>query len=155
MMTPAPSTRHQRISRNLEYAFWDYIQEHNLGEVLYAPCDLVIEPGATPVQPDILFISRERLEIITEKNVSGVPDLLVEILSAGNPYYDRVTKFRLYEQAGVPEYWLIDPDVRTIEVFVLRDTKYQLWGRFGPDETATSTVLSGFGIIVNHIFPSE
>lgn len=155
MMTPAPSTRHQRISRNLEYAFWNYVQEHNLGEVLYAPCDLVIEPGATPVQPDILFISRERLEIITEKNVSGVPDLLVEILSAGSSRHDRVTKFKLYEQAGVPEYWLLDPDTRTIEVFALRETKYQLWGRFRPNEAAIATVLSGFSIPVNHIFPAE
>lgn len=155
MMTPAPTTQHQRISRNLGYALWNFVQEHHLGEILYAPCDLVIEPSATPVQPDILFVSQKRLNIITTENVMGTPDLLIEILSASNPRHDRVTKFKLYEQANVPEYWLVDPDKYTIEVYVLHGKKYKLWGRFGPGEKATSAVLSGFTIAVSQIFPSE
>lgn len=155
MMTPAPTTYHQRISRNLGYAFWNFVQDHNLGEVLYAPCDLVMEPGATPVQPDILFVSQTHLDIITTENVYGVPDLLVEILSSGNPRYDRITKFKLYQQAGVPEYWLVDSNAHIIEIFVLREGKYALMGRFGMSEIARSEVLAGFSIPVAAVIPRE
>ncbi len=155
MMTPAPSTRHQRVSRNLEFALWNYTQKNDLGEVLYAPCDLVMKPDATPVQPDILFIAKDRLGIITEKNVAGVPDLLVEILSAGNPRHDRVTKFELYEQAGVAEYWIVDPEAHAIEVFVLSQGAYALLGRFGAGEAAVSKALAGFSVAVDKVIPPE
>jgi Uma2 family endonuclease len=155
MMAPAPVTRHQRVLRNLEYAMWSYVQEQNLGEVLFAPCDLVIEPGATPVQPDILFVSKDRLHLITEENIEGVPDLLVEILSPGNPRHDRVTKFNLYEQSGVPEYWIVDPEAHTIEVFGLSQKKYNPQGRFGSGEEAISNTLIGFKVAVNDVIPLE
>lgn len=155
MMTPAPSTWHQRISRNLEFAIWDYVQEHDLGEVLYAPCDVVIEPGATPVQPDILFIAKDRLNIITEKDVRGAPDLLIEILSSSNPEHDRDRKFNLYQESGVAEYWIVDPDARMIEVFVLRRGVYSLLGRFGVDDIAMSEVLTGFEVAVHEMIPEK
>jgi Uma2 family endonuclease len=150
-MTPAPSTRHQRISRNLEFALWDYVKKHDLGEVLDAPCDVVMEPGATPVQPDLLFVAKERLKIITAKNVNGAPDLLVEILSSGSREYDQVTKFDLYAQAGVAEYWIIDPQAGVIEVFVLAEGVYARLGRFSQGETAKSKVLAGFTVAVAEV----
>jgi Uma2 family endonuclease len=155
MMTPAPSTLHQRTSRNLGFALWRYVQEHNLGEVLLAPCDLVMEPGATPVQPDLLFIAQDCLDIITEKNVRGTPNLIVEILSSSNPEHDRERKFHLYEQSSVAEYWIVDPGVRSIEVFVLRQGAYSLLERFGPGEEATSQVLRGFSVAVDDVIPIE
>ena len=155
MMTPAPSTQHQRILRDLGFVLWSYVQEHSLGEIFIAPCDLVMEPGATPVQPDILFIALDRLDIITERNVHGVPDLLIEILSPNNPRHDRVTKFDLYEQSGVAEYWIVDPEARTIEVFVLGQGKYSLLGRFGEGEKTTSKALKGFSVTVGDVIPGE
>jgi len=155
MMTPAPSTRHQRVLRDLGFALWNYVREHDAGEVLIAPCDLVMEPGATPVQPDILFVARNRLDIITERNVHGVPSLLIEILSPNTPRHDRETKFDLYEQSGVAEYWIVDPEARTIEVFVLEQNRYTLRGRFGAGEEAASEILPGFLVAVDEVIPAS
>lgn len=152
-MTPAPSTGHQLISRNLGFMIWDYVRTHDLGEVLFAPVDLVIEPGATPVQPDILFIAKEHLDIITEKNVYGVPDILIEILSPSNPEHDQERKFKLYEQAGVPEYWMVDPETHTMEIFTLSQGVYSLLGRCRAGEKTISSVLEGFSVAVDEVMP--
>ncbi|MFQ5654477.1 MAG: Uma2 family endonuclease [Planctomycetota bacterium] len=154
MMTLAPSTRHQRVSRNLVFALWDHVRDRDLGEVLVAPCDLLMEPGATPVQPDILFITRPRLEMIGADSIRGVPDLLVEILSSTNARHDRVTKYELYEKSGVPEYWIADPAARAIEVFSLKEGRYALLGPFGAEEKIASKVLPGFSVEVGRIVPT-
>lgn len=151
-MTPAPNIGHQRSSRNLEYALWHFVKKNNLGEVLDAPCDLIL-PGGTPVQPDIMFIATERLGIITEQAVQGAPDLIVEIVSPASRDHDRRRKFGLYEQAGVPEYWLVDPDRRTIEIFVLGQGQYTLSGTFGAGTMAVSQRLAGFSVAVDEIIP--
>lgn len=152
-MTPAPNVDHQMSSGELEFALRNFVKKHNLGVVLDAPCDVILEPGGTPVEPDIFFISQERNHLITPKNVQGAPDLIVEILSPSNPEHDRERKFRLYEQSGVSEYWLVDIEAGTIEVFVRREGGYVLLGRFGPGQVATSEVLKGFSLAVDDVMP--
>src|SRR3989337_2845338 len=78
----APNTRHQRVSRNLEFVLFQHVRERRLGEVLYAPYDVILSEENV-VQPDILFVRKERLDTISEMNLPGAPDLVVEILSGG------------------------------------------------------------------------
>ena len=107
-----------------------------------------------PLQPDIVFIRAERLGIIDEAYIEGVPDLLMEILSPSNWLYDRREKMQVYQAAGVAEYWIIDPRAVTIEVYVLEQGTYVLAGQYGRGEVAPSRLLSGFAVSVDDIFSS-
>lgn len=154
-MIAAPNMSHQMISGELEFALRAFVKTHRLGFVLDAPCDVLLEPGGTPVEPDILFIARERAHIITQQNVRGAPDLIIEILSPSNPEHDRERKYHLYAESGVREYWIVDPEAHTIEVFVLAERAYSLAGRFGPGEVAASSVLSGFKVAIDEVMPAK
>jgi Uma2 family endonuclease len=153
-MTAAPSTRHQRASINLSAALHQHVIENGLGQVYTAPIDVLLPDLATPVQPDVLFIARERLGIVKEDVIDGPPDLIVEILSPSNWLADRRTKFRVYALAGVREYWIIDADLCTVEVFVLRGSSFTLVGKFGTGETVHSEVIGGFAIGVDALCPT-
>ncbi|HEY0512240.1 MAG TPA: Uma2 family endonuclease [Thermoanaerobaculia bacterium] len=152
-MTPAPNWGHQQAVLNFGFLLKLYLQEHKLGVVGLAPLDVLL-PGdlASPVQPDVVFISREKTAIIRESFVEGAPDLVLEVLSPSNWLTDRREKFQLYAEAGVREYWVADPKARTIEVFVLRNGAYELLGKFGPGERARSEVLPGFEPAIDEIF---
>jgi Uma2 family endonuclease len=119
-MVPVPTTRHQRISRRLQSALNDHIRANGLGELFYAPVDVILGEGRERevAQPDILFITQARREIIKLHGVEGAPDLVVEILSEGTAERDRGYKRTLYARSGVSEYWIVDPDARTLEVYV-------------------------------------
>lgn len=150
-MTPPPRIRHQSVSHNLELAIGNFVKEHRRGVVLSAPCGVRLPGQPVPVQPDILFVRAERRDIIGEEYVEGAPDLVVEILSPSNWLYDRTEKFRAYEDAGVPEYWIVDYRARTIEVFMLEGSTYTLLDKFGPGEAARSKVLAGFDVVVEEV----
>ncbi len=130
----------------------NHADNHRLGHVFTAPIGVRLPDHPVPVQPDILFIRAGREGIIGGQYVEGAPDLVVEILSPSNWSYDREEKFRLYEEAGVPEYWIVDPRMKSVEVFVLEAGEYVLLGKWGAVETATSRVLAGFEIPVASIF---
>ncbi|HEV2845069.1 MAG TPA: Uma2 family endonuclease [Thermoanaerobaculia bacterium] len=119
-VSAAPFIRHQRIARKLVQKLGPPVDEHGLGEVFLAPCDLVFSRHDV-VQPDLLFISKERLRIVTEKNVQGAPDLVIEILSESTRRLDEDVKFDLYERSGVLEYWILDPVQRTARIYRLKD----------------------------------
>ncbi len=150
-MNPAPTTTHQRISRNLEFAFWLFARDEQAGEVFDAPTDVYLPGQETPVQPDLLFISAEREDIISERGIEAAPDIVVEILSPRNWWQDRRVKMPLYEETGVKEFWIVDPDEQDIEVYVLREGRYALLNRWGPGEVAQSDVLSGFDVAVDMV----
>lgn len=114
-MTPAPETEHQRLSRKFGVKLDDHVTRNALGEIFHAPIDVVLSPEDI-VQPDIVFISTSRSAIITPKNIQGAPGLVVEILSPFTATIDRGRKRALYERAGVREYWIVDPQSRTVEV---------------------------------------
>jgi Uma2 family endonuclease len=154
-MAPAPSIKHQRTLAELLFALQLFVKKHQLGVVLPAPCDVLLEPGGTPVEPDILFVAQERTHIITLQNVQGAPDLIIEILSPSNPEHDRDRKFNLYRASEVKEYWLVDPEARTIEVFVLHQDQYELLGRFGSGQIVISEVLRGFNTVVDEVIPQK
>jgi len=116
-----------------------------------APFDVAFDEENL-VQPDILFVSTTRAGIVTEHGVEGAPDLVVEILSPGTFKTDRNDKMKLYRRSGVPEYWIIDPKSRTIEVYVLQDGEYNLASFAVETGEIVSTVLLGLSISVQQVF---
>ena len=102
LMCASPNTRHQRVSREIQFQFCLWVEEKGLGEVLDAPMDVVLSQHDV-VQPDILFISRDQFSILTEKNIQGAPDLVVEILSPGDEQRDTVRKKAIYRRGEVLE----------------------------------------------------
>jgi len=129
-----------------------YVKAKQLGRVFTAPIGVKLPTQPVPIQPDIVFISAAHKSIIGKQYIEGVPDLIVEILSPSNWTFDRREKFQLYQQSGVPEYWIVDYHTQTIEVFVLEEGEYALISKFGASEKAASRVLSGFEVTVAEIF---
>lgn len=117
-VSPAPKTKHQIISGNLFAILHSHVRQRKLGRVLAAPTDVVLS-RTNVVQPDLLFISNAHRKILTERNVQGGPDLVVEILSEFTEAQDRTLKMQIYARYGVQQYWLIDPDRETLEVYEL------------------------------------
>ena len=150
MSPSAHVLRHQRAVGSLFLAFGNWVKGRDLGEVFVAPADVVVSPTRV-VQPDLFFITKDRLHIV-DAYVDGAPDLVVEVISPSSIDYDRTTKFSLYEDIGVREYWLVDPDDQSVEVFVLRDGRYEQRGRFTSGEQARSALLDGLSVEVASIF---
>ncbi|MGH8569737.1 MAG: Uma2 family endonuclease [Gammaproteobacteria bacterium] len=140
LMVPAPTTSHQFVSRNLEFILHNFARTHALGSVLYSPVDVVFGVGKDRevVQPDILFISRGRVAIIAPAEIQGAPDLVVEVLSPGTEERDRGYKRHLYGRYGVLEYWIIDPEVETVEVIRAAGNEFELTMTRGVKDTLAS-----------------
>ena len=149
-MTPSPSTHHQRIVRSLLELLNDFIQGNQLGEVYIAPLDVVL--GEDVVQPDLLFISHERAQIIQPEEIRGAPDVVIEILSPSTAERDRTYKRTLYARHGVQEYWLVDPDTKTIEVLSLGKAGYRTAGRYESKQPMASPLLAALNIQPNQVF---
>jgi Uma2 family endonuclease len=122
-VTPPPVREHQHASSELHYRIRHYLEEHPIGVVYAAPFGVVLDE-LNGLQPDLVYISNERRAILTAQGVSGVPDLVVEILSPSTRVRDRGIKLRRYQAAGVPHYWILDPRARTLEVRELGDDGY-------------------------------
>lgn len=151
VLTPAPTSYHQIISMQLVSKMVAYVTEKNLGIVLYAPVDVYLEETET-YQPDIIFFSRERLPIIKPEKIEGAPDLVVEILSPTTAYYDLRKKYRIYEKHGVREYWLVDPEEKSIQVFTLAEGKFKLDQEVEEEGSVCSRVIDGFSVAAAEIF---
>ncbi len=151
LMTPSPVPKHQRISGRLEFELRKFVTGNDRGEVFDAPCDVYLD-DENVVQPDILFISKERLNIIGEKNIQGAPDVVIEIISEGSAYRDLVQKKKLYAKFGVKEYWIVIPGEELIEVYILRDKVYVLHKTYSKNETLESPCLRNLKIELKGIF---
>jgi Uma2 family endonuclease len=116
-VTPSPNTSHQRISGRLFLLIGNWLEVHPVGQVFYAPFDVVFT-NFDVVEPDLLYMSNARAaEILTSKHVTGAPEIVVEIGSPGTRKRDETIKRRLYERAGVSEYWIVDPDLSVVRVY--------------------------------------
>jgi len=150
IMSPTPSFNHQKVVFRFQRALYDWVAARKLGEVVGAPIDMVLSPHRA-MQPDVIFIARERLAII-QRVVMGPADLVAEVISPGGRNRDRIEKRDLYEQHGVKEYWIVDPEAETVDVLELVQGKYELAMRRGPGEIATSRLLTGFEVSVDYLF---
>lgn len=124
----SPNRVHQRCSIRLSVILSLHVTQHELGEVYTAPFDVILDPeNSDPeilVKSDLLFVSKDRLQIITSENVQGSPDLIVEILSPSTANTDRDQKFKIYQEAKVSHYWIIDPAAQTLEEYILQSDGY-------------------------------
>ena len=147
----APLVTHQRILRELFMPFGSFLRGKPC-EVFVSPFDVRLgadEADDTVVQPDLLVVcDRTKLD---DKGYKGTPDLIIEILSPTTAGYDRLTKFNRYLRAGVKEYWMVDPDGRTVQVCLLRDDQY-FTKAYGEGDTVPVDVLPGLEISLPDVF---
>ena len=153
MMVPAPNVKHQRILLRLAHRLGQFILDHGLGELLPAPCDVMLS-DTDVVQPDLLFVSREREQTITAENVRGAPDLVIEILSPSTADKDLGYKHELYSRHGVLEYWVLDPMAETIAVHRQRDGVLELTDTFRRPDTLRTPLLKGLDLQLDDVFPA-
>jgi len=154
LMVPAPTTTHQMVSRNIEFLLHGFVRLHKLGTVLYSPVDVVfgLGNGREIVQPDVLYISRERSGILYKEEIRGAPDLIVEVLSPGTEERDRTYKKHLYGRYGVREYWIVDVDTTTIEVYLSAGTDFDSPTICRAPDTLRSALFAGLDIDLQEVF---
>lgn len=154
IVSPSPTYPHQRASMKLGNAIDSYLTREGMGEIVAAPMDVLLSSNDV-VQPDLLVVLNERSAIIQHGRVVGAPDLVVEILSPSSIETDFLRKSKLYEQAGVREYWIVNPEGETVSVQTLEGDRYLLTGEYGRDDTLRSTVIDGFDLELATIFPKS
>lgn len=152
-VTPSPTYAHQYVVQVLLRRLGDHVEEQELGIVLTAPFEVNLGEQSRPVQPDLLFVAADRLPAPDAGEFTGAPDLVVEVLSPSTARRDRLVKFAAYERAGVPEYWIVNPHTRAVEVYALGEEGYELAGQYVGEETIASPTLSAFAIRADEIFP--
>lgn len=155
-VVPSPSVSHQQVSKRLQRALMEWVEDRGLGEVYNAPLDVVLSKYDV-VQPDLLYVSKDRLGIIREANIWGPPDLVVEILSPGTAKWDQEVKRQVYARFGVRELWLVDPVDRTIEVATLKPgesgtLQFAALQVYAHDSTMVSPLLPGFTLDAEALF---
>ena len=152
VMPPAPNTEHQRVVRSLSMRVVAFVEQSSLGEVFFAPYDVVLS-DENVVQPDLLFVSSERRSIITHENIRGAPDLVVEVLSPGSVSRDWREKMDAYAAHGVREYWIVDPDAKRAWVMSRTETGgFDEAGNYGAGDALKSVVLEGFNLSLEEVF---
>jgi Uma2 family endonuclease len=118
VVTPGPSGQHQRVVGRLFAALFGFVEAHELGEVFPGPFDVLFAEGDY-LEPDIVFVGKDRSHLVSDRGVEGPPDLVVEVLSPSTATRDRGIKLDRYRHFGVPEYWVVDPEERTVEAWDL------------------------------------
>jgi Uma2 family endonuclease len=156
-VTAAPYPLHQYACSRLSLLVGGFIDERRLGILLSAPLDVRLPQRiGDPVQPDLVFLrngNQPRWE--TDRSFDGVPDLAIEVLSRSTAQRDRGIKRNAFREAGIREYWLVDPWGRTVEICILSEDgrRYDELCRGGEGETVRSAVLSGLEVRVRDLFP--
>ena len=150
-MTPAPGWQHQRGLNKLNVRIADFVYRLGLGEIVPAPLGVVLD-AETGVQPDLVYVSRERLGIVSERGIEGAPDLVVEVLSPSTEARDRGIKMRRYAAAGIPHYWIVDPRARALEAYQLAEQGYHLLGTYGPGSTFHPPLFPGLEIPIDDLW---
>jgi Uma2 family endonuclease len=158
-MSPAPNVAHQKISANIFNNFYTNFQNKNC-DVFYAPFDVALTDKkkstsnndiSTIVQPDICIIC-DKQKIADGKKCIGAPELIVEILSPGNSKKEMDFKYDLYQEAGVLEYWLVFPEEKTVQIFILQNDKFIGLKPFTDGQTINSTIFSELQLDIDKIF---
>ena len=148
---PSATPRHQTVQKRIVLDFVRIFEGRNLGQIFIPPLDVVFSDGDV-AQPDVMFISNERLDIITDANIQGAPDLVVEVLSPSTAIYDRGYKLILYGRHGVKEYWLVDPFTASVLVYVQGREGLVEYARLGPDGQMTTPLTQEMSIDLAGLF---
>ncbi len=152
-VNPAPNVRHQRIVRVVFRHLDRYFEDHGSGEVLTAPTDVVFDDEDI-TQPDLLVVKSDRAGVVTEKNLQGAPNIAIEVLSDGTRRKDEILKRKLYERAGVDEYWIIDPAIDLVKIYRRGDSGYIRAAELSAETggSIASPLLPGFSLDVQKVF---
>lgn len=149
IMTPAPNPGHQIISANIFEKIRQFAK--HFGITLYSPVDVYLD-DENAFQPDIVFISKERQEIIKKDGIYGPPDLVIEILSPSTAHYDLKEKFRVYERSGVREYWIVEPEMNSVEIYSNEKEHFSLIAKAEGEGEVDSVLLKGFKLTLKEVF---
>ncbi|MBI3667162.1 MAG: Uma2 family endonuclease [Acidobacteria bacterium] len=145
VMSPMPSLHHQDICMRVGTAVLAFVQQHGLGKFYLLPVHVILSERVH-YEPDLCFISKERLHILEDPVVKGPHDLIIEVISESNRTHDTVVKFRDYERFGVREYWLVDPREEHIGSYALEAGHYVLLGISGRGDTIHSRLFEGLDL---------
>jgi Uma2 family endonuclease len=151
LMSPAPNRFHQDIVLNLATILRGFLREHPIGKVYVSPIDVYLDDHNV-VQPDVVFVSNERREILTDDGMHGAPDLAIEVISPSNAQLDKTAKRRVYARDGVKELWLVDPTLRQIHLYDFARDPAKAVRILDDDETFVSALLPGLTIAAQDVF---
>ncbi len=155
-MGNAPDIDHQFAVMEIAFQIKAFVNQNHLGYVLTAPFEVHLSEKTRPVQPDVLFIRKERWTGRGAKYFEGAPDMVIEVLSPSSMRTDNFVKFYAYEKARIPEYWIASPKTRSVRVFILNEKQeYALSGEFTADEDIESEILAGLKIKTSSLFNAE
>ncbi len=150
VVLPTPNIAHQRGLGDLSFALHDFVREKRVGAAFLRVA--VVLSDTNVVEPDIAFVSSSRMDIVETDNIRGAPDLVVEIVSPNNPERDLVRKRDIYARHGVGEYWIVDPEARSIRVMALEGNGYRMAGEYGERDVLESGALEGIELEVGGAF---
>ncbi len=153
-VVPSPGQEHQRVAFRLARLLADHVEKNNLGEVYIAPFDVLLGDHDAP-QPDVLFVSRANAGRASSRGVEGPPDLAVEVLSPSSRSRDWVRKQRVYAKNEVPEYWVVDPSLGTVDVLVLEASDYEPREAASGDTPIPSRLFPELPFLPRDIFPAK
>jgi Uma2 family endonuclease len=151
VVSPSPAPDHSEIIFNLTQVLGPHVKRGRLGK-FYLDTDTLFDDENTR-RPDLAFFARSRLHLVGKKALMGPPDLCIEVLSPFNIEMDREDKFALYEKRGVPHYWIVDPDARTIEVYALQRGKFRLVAQGQGDDTVHLPPFADLPIPLAEVWP--
>lgn len=150
-VSPPPITAHQWASAELTWLLGSHIRQRGLGRLLYAPFAVMFSPHDV-FEPGIVFISEDRMSLFDDKGMRGSPDLCIEIASPSTRAYDRTVKLERYGRFGVDEYWIVDPDRKTVEVFVLENGAYTSMAVAQAGDRVVSRILPDIDLRADALF---
>jgi Uma2 family endonuclease len=151
-VTPAPTPQHQIVAANMVRVLAGHVPAVAPGLLLFAPLDVILA-DSTIVQPDVVYLAPDRLGRVSGRGIEGAPTLGIEILSPSTRTIDRVTKTQLYAQHGLPFLWLVDPDTRTVEAFVLQHGRYALAAAATGPAPVDLPPFTGLGLVPDRLWP--
>lgn len=151
IVNPTPSLDHQDASQNLFVALREFVKQHRLGAVYYAPVGVRLAPDLV-LEPDLLFVKESRRSILDARWVNGAPDLIIEIASPSTRTYDAVKKRALYGKHGVREFWIVDPELKRVETYTLNGSVLELREVIETGMVRSQVALPGFEMAVASVF---
>ncbi len=150
IVSPSHKVPHQRTIGHIAAVFVRYLDRHAIGQILLSPLDVIFSEFDV-LQPDVIFVRNNNRGILQDW-IRGAPDIVIEVLSPSSISIDRGPKLKAYARFSVPEYWIVDPDVRAIEVYRQAEGGYELVSIYGEHDSVTSSLLPEFTLPVAQVF---
>jgi len=152
VVTAAPGVPHQRLVGRLFTLLRQPVEANGLGEVFVSPVDCILS-DTTVVEPDLVYVESARSSLVSVRGIEGPPTLVVEILSRSTMQIDRGAKLQLYARHGIPHYWIVDPDERCLEAYVLTEGAFHAFARLSGADRGSLAPFSELTIAADTLWP--